>query len=132
MRRLAQILELQKKPFYSKGCQNEQDRKDERLYYQLEEELENNAKKLKKGDKVRFMWAEKIKCKKTKENHFGFDLKWHILEGEVRQPLKTSKTSAIKGVKAKDAGDYVRESKVVKVVSGNYVFPVSPNKIEKI
>lgn len=96
------------------------------------EENDNNllvsgAKLLKKGDKVRFIWYEKIKDKNVT---FGFRLKPTLLEGVVDVPFKHKMQSMFRGQKAIAGDDYTKEWDEIKIHSGQYIYPVSPEDVE--
>lgn len=121
--KLSRIQALKLKPFYSSKTfeLNEQDKKDKTEYYKLQEELEEFAKKLKKGDKVVFNFPEKIKGSK---NSFGLpSYKDVFYEGVVSKPLYTKKRT----IMGEDAS-----FDIIKVTANGYIYPVIPDQIEKI
>lgn len=119
---LKQIFELKTKPFYSKGTLDEQDKKDQTLYYQCEKKLKENAKKLKKGEKVLFNFPIKVKHNRKGE-FFNFDLKDNLLEGKVYKPFYIKKRMRM----GEDCS-----VETIKVEAGNMIYEVSPDEVEKI
>lgn len=118
---LEKKLEMQKLPFFD-GTETDptKHRADALEYYNLGDQISNSAKNLKIGDRVQFIWAEKIK---NKNSSFGFNLKWRILEGTIKQPLKPIRR---KGYEE----DTIHE--VIKIASGGYIYPVSPDEVVKL
>lgn len=132
MKLLQQLAEFKKKPFYSNGIKNEQDKKDSAEYYSIEENIENLSKKLKKGDKVIFNFPKKVKttAKEKAENiarygNFmsGFKFVDDFIEGEVYKPFFNKKRTRF------GETDLIP---TITVSSGKFLYPVSPRNICKL
>ena len=97
------------------------------------ETLIKNASNLKVGDKVNFLYAHKVKkAPGSPKSFFNFTLRWELKTGVVKRALKHVKKSAIVGVKAADAGDYVREYDEIKISCEGYIYSCSPEEVEAI
>lgn len=118
--KLQTLLEMRKLPFYSKGTLTKKDRDDFERYNELEFQLETDARKLKKGDKVRFNFADKIK---DKSRTFGFRLVDKLYEGTLYMPVKTAKRTRM----GEDCS-----FETIKAIVGNTIYSLDLSDIEKI
>ena len=120
MTQLEILHEMRSLSFFTSNCKSEQDRADYQKYRLIESELETAANNLKKGDKVQFQWNEKL----PGTGRAGLpNFRTFLMEGEVSVPLKLKKRE----IMGEDCS-----IKQIKVVSGKYVYPVSPDRIVKL
>ena len=119
MNQLENLLEMKKLSFY-KGSNNDQDKKDKQSYYDLQETLKNQAKLLKRGDKVLFNFPKKIK---DKSSRLGFTFIDELYKGTVIKPLYN---------KVRKGFEEDSLIPTIKCESGKYTFEVSPDDICKI
>lgn len=123
MTQLEQLREMKNLPFFtnSNDQNTEKDRNDYAQYRKIENEIETAAKQLKKGDTVQFEWAEKTGKKNVRNGLPEF--KYVLLTGIITVPVKVRKREMFGEDCSID---------VIKVESGNYIYPVSPDRIVKI
>lgn len=113
-------LEMQKLTFYFKNTNSKTDLHNHEVYRELEAQLEADARKLKKGDKVRFNFPDKVK---DKSRIFGFRLVNKVYEGVLHVPVKTVKRTRM----GEDCS-----FETIKATAGGYIYPVGLDEIEKI
>jgi hypothetical protein len=113
---------LQNNPFFTKSYDQftEQDKLDSKEHDRLRHEIENDCKKLKKGDKVTFNFPDKIRDKSAT---FGYRFIDNFREGIVKQPVKLSKRTRM----GEDCS-----VEIIKVTCGNYIYPCSLYDVEKL
>lgn len=120
MTKLEILQSMRSLPFYT-GGKSDQDIADYKQYRQLEKDIEEAARNLKKGDKVQFEWHEKLP---GKDPETGFqNVRRFILEGEVQVPLKLKKRE----IYGEDCS-----IQVIKIASGKFIYPASPDSVVKI
>jgi len=119
---LEQSIKMQKLSFYESYYANMTVQESEAwdTYHKIVEEIKKDSKLLKKGDNVQFNFPKQIKDKTVK---FGFRLENNVMKGVVKIPYKIRKKSRM----GEDAS-----YPLLKVISGGYVYEVSPDSIVKI
>ncbi len=113
---LEQKLAMHELPFFSGG--DDPNGADIKKYWALLDSIEKASRKLKRGDKVKFIWTVGIKDRGDRR---ASRLKFDILEGTIKSPVKTYKT-------IRWGEESSREG--IKVSCNGYVYEITPENIE--